>query len=128
MTLLDTCTLLWLAADPSKLSDAAKEVLSKEDEPLFVSAISAFEIGLKHRKGRLSLPMEPDVWYERALAFHGLGEIHLSGKIAARSTMLPELHSDPCDRIIVATAQLLDLTILTPDDLIKAYPDIDVIW
>lgn len=128
MVLLDTCTLLWLAADPSKLSDTAKEVLSKEDEPLFVSAITAFEIGLKHRKGRLSLPMEPDVWYEQALAFHGLGEIQVSGKIAARSTMLPELHADPCDRIIVATAQLQDLTVLTPDNLIKAYPDIDVIW
>ena len=128
MILLDTCTLLWLVADPSKLSDPAKEVLSKEDEPLFISAITAFEIGLKHRKGRLSLPMEADVWYERALAFHGLGEIQVSGKIAARSTMLPELHADPCDRIIVATAQLQNLTILTPDDLIKAYPDTKVVW
>ena len=128
MTLLDTCTLLWLVADPSKLSDAAKEVLSKEDELLFVSAITAFEIGLKHRKGRLSLPMEPDDWYQQVLSFHGLGEIQVSGKIAARSTMLPALHADPCDRIIVATAQLQDLTVLTPDDLIKAYPDIDVIW
>ena len=128
MILLDTCTLLWLVADPSKLSDPAREVLSKEDEPLFVSAITAFEIGLKHRKGRLSLPMEPDVWYERALAFHGLGEIQVSGKIAARSTMLPELHSDPCDRIIVATAQLQDLAILTPDDHIKAYPGTKVVW
>jgi PIN domain nuclease of toxin-antitoxin system len=128
MVLLDTCTLLWLVADPSKLSDRSKELLSKEDEPLFVSAITAFEIGLKHRKGRLSLPMEADVWYEQALAFHGVGEIQVSGQIAARSTMLPDLHSDPCDRIIVATAQLQDLTVLTPDDHIKAYPDIKVVW
>jgi PIN domain nuclease of toxin-antitoxin system len=128
MVLLDTCTLLWLVADPSKLSDRSKEVLSKEDEPLFVSAITAFEIGLKHRKGRLSLPMKADVWYEQALSFHGVGEIQVSGRIAARSTMLPDLHSDPCDRIIVATAQLQDLTVLTPDDYIKAYPDTRVVW
>ncbi len=72
--------------------------------------------------------MEPDVWCEEALAFHGLGEIQVSGTIASRSTMLPALHADPCDRIIVATAQLQDLTILTPDELIMAYPGIKVVW
>jgi PIN domain nuclease of toxin-antitoxin system len=128
MALLDTCTLLWLVADQSKLSDQARTILSKKDEPLYISAISAFEIGIKHRRGALSLPMEPDVWYEEALGFHGVSEIPVSGTIAARSTMLPALHSDPCDRIIIATAQLHNLTILTPDQHIREYSDTSTAW
>ena len=127
MVLLDTCTLLWLAADHSKLSQAALEALATADT-IFVSAISAFEIGIKSRKGALSLAMEPEIWYQTALDFHGLREIGVSGQIVARSTSLQPLHADPCDRIIVATAQIHRLTILTPDPLIKAYPQTDVLW
>jgi PIN domain nuclease of toxin-antitoxin system len=126
--LLDTCVLLWLAADPSRLSKLALDQLSEHRGRLFVSAISAFEIGIKHRKGKLELPMPPDDWYEEALEFHGLAEIPVSGRIASRSTLLPSLHSDPCDRILVATAQQHGVAILTPDPLIQAYPEIRWLW
>lgn len=94
----------------------------------FVSSISAFEVGVKHRRKALVLPMRPDLWFAKALEFHGLLDIAVDGEIAARSTMLPPLHADPCDRIIVATAQQRGLTILTPDRLIRAYPGTRVEW
>ena len=128
MLLLDTCTLLWLVADQAQLSDRARRVLSDNRGMLFVSAISAFEIGIKHRKGALTLPVGPEKWYPAALEFHGLQEIAVDGHIALESTALPPLHADPCDRIIVATARLHHLPVLTPDELIKAYPDIQVLW
>lgn len=127
MFLLDTCTLLWLATDHSKLSTASQEAIKTADT-IFVSAISAFEIGIKHRKGKLSLSFEPEQWYKTALDFYALREIQMSGVIAARSTSLPPLNADPCDRIIVATAQIHQLTILTPDPLIRAYPQTDTLW
>lgn len=128
MILLDTCTLLWLVGDQSRLSPRARERLREGAGELFVSAISAFEIGIKQRKGKLSLPLEPEPWFEEAVDFHGLAEIPVSASIAARSTMLPALNSDPCDRILVATAQLLGLTVLTPDQVIRSYPDTLTDW
>jgi PIN domain nuclease of toxin-antitoxin system len=95
---------------------------------LFVSAISAFEIGLKQKKGRLTLPLPAEQFFAVALSTHGLREVPVDGAIAARSTSLPPLHADPADRMIIATAQRDGLTILTPDPLIHAYPDTRVSW
>lgn len=128
MVLLDTCTLLWLAGDQSRLSREATERLQAARGFVYVSAISAFEIGIKHRKRALVLPMDPGAWYPEALEFHGVKELPVSGAVALASTALPALHSDPCDRIIVATAKANDLTILTPDPLIAAYPEARVSW
>ena len=128
MYLLDTCTLIWLASDHAKLSQPALQAIGEEEATLFVSAISAFELGIKHGKGALTLPLEPDSWYAEVLDFHGLHEISVNGRIAARSTMLPRLHSDPCDRILVATAEEHGLRILTPDPLIRAYPRAETLW
>lgn len=128
MLLLDTCTLLWLVAGSRRLSAGAVASIREHRGAIFVSAISAFEVGLKHRKGKLELPVEADLWYREALDFHGLVEIAIDGEIAARSTQLPALHADPCDRFLIATAQLHDLTLLTPDGLIAAYPDVRVAW
>ena len=128
MLLLDTCTLLWLAADRKKLSDRAAELIGSHPGALFLSAISAFEIGVKHRKGGLELPMGAPEWIELALAHHGVTEVAVDCAIAAASTELPALHADPCDRIIVATALLRNLTILSPDPLLGQYPDVRTAW
>lgn len=128
MILLDTCSLLWLVAEQKQLSPFARDTISRHAGRLFVSAISAFEIGLKHAKGRLSLPVAAEEWFTQALDFHGLREIPVSGRIAARSTSLPPLHADPCDRLIVATAQIHSLAILTPDPLIRNYPSTLTNW
>lgn len=128
MLLLDTCTLLWLAADRKSLSREAKRLLRLQPDRLFVCAISAFEIGVKSRKRALLLPLPAEEWYLRALSFHGLRELPVDGRVAARSTSLPPLHGDPCDRMIVAASQMHELTILTPDERIRAYPDTRTAW
>lgn len=128
MIVLDTCSLLWLASDQTKLSDLAREQISENRDGLFVSAISALEIGIKQGKGKLELPLPPEEWFHEALDFHGLIEIPVSGRIAIRSTQLPKLHADPCDRMIIATAQLHKMLVLTPDAQIHDYPDTEVVW
>lgn len=128
MVLLDTCTLLWLAADQSRLSSRARDLIADHADALFLSSISAFEIASKHRKGALVLPLAPVVWFKRALQHHGINEIPVSGELCTRSVDLPQLHNDPCDRIIIATAQAEGLSILTPDPMIRAYPGVQVYW
>lgn len=128
MFLLDTCALLWLASGDRALSKAAREAIGSPNAPLYVSAISAFEIGVKERRGALKLPLAADRWYAQALAHHGVEEIAVDGSIALRSTRLPPPHADPCDRIIVATALRDHLTVLTPDELIRRYPGVTTLW
>jgi PIN domain nuclease of toxin-antitoxin system len=128
MILLDTAVLLWLAMDPERLSDAARRALDAPAERVWVSAISGFEVGQKHARGKLELPMSPEVWVSRALAAHALEEIPISLAIALRATALPRLHDDPFDRLLIATAQTNRLTLLTPDRKIMQYPDLETLW
>jgi PIN domain nuclease of toxin-antitoxin system len=127
MHLLDTCTLLWLIDDQESLSAEASEAISGSTE-LFLSSISGFEIAVKHHLGKLRLSHSPQQWVRRAMDSAGITEIPVNTEIAILSTELPPLHRDPCDRMIIATAQVHRLKILTPDRLIRAYPGIEVRW
>ena len=128
MILLDTCTLLWLAADQKKLSPKAKKEIEKNANALFISSISAFEIAVKSRSGKLTLQLSALKWFTRAIDFHGIKEIPVTSDIAIASVELPLLHNDPCDRIIIATAQINNMHILTCDQLITQYKQAEVIW
>ncbi len=126
--LLDTCTLIWLAQDRSRLSEQAMKALSPQSEPPLVSAISAFEIGLKWRKGTLQLPIEPAAWFEQTMRAYQLRDESLTWEDAVQSALLPSHHNDPVDRMIIAAALRLRATIITPDALIARYSEIETIW
>ena len=128
MILLDTCSLLWLASDQDNLSIKAKKEIEKNSQALFVSAISAFEIAIKYRNKKLELPLPPLDWFSAAIDFHGIREISITSTIAVTAVVLPPLHNDPCDRIIIATAQLNAMKIITCDPLISRYKQANVIW
>ncbi len=118
--LLDTCALIWLAMGGGQLSAKAKKAI-EEATAVYVSSISAFEIAYASARGRLELPCDPERWYYDVLDKHSLTEVLLSGKIAIASTKLPMVHKDPCDRFIIATAQLEDLPIVTADRKFRKY-------
>jgi PIN domain nuclease of toxin-antitoxin system len=86
-----------------------------------VSSISAFEIALSHKKGKLELPCDPDKWYHGVLTHHDIIEIKLNRKIALTSTKLTDHHKDPCDRFIIATAILNHFPIITKGNLFERY-------
>lgn len=128
MILLDTCTLLWLAADQSQLSDKAIDAISKSNGLIYVSSISAFEIAIKVKKKKLQLKGKASTWFDLALNLHGITEISTSAEIFLEAVNLPEHHHDPADRIIIATAKLNNLTLITPDQHIKRYRSIKTVW
>ncbi len=128
MILLDTCALLWLAIEPARLSDAARKAIAEAGEHAHVSAVSAWEIAWKHIHGRLRLHLDPSVWFPLALENHALRELPITGAIALRMAALPDIHRDPADRFLIATAQENRLTLLTPDPLIRQYPDLATRW
>ena len=128
MLLLDTCTFVWLISDQGRLSSAAMQGIRTNPASLYLSSISAFEIGLSVGKGKLRLPQPPEVWIQMALRLHGIRELPVTWQIAIRATQLPRLHNDPFDRIIVATAQHHGMPLVTPDHLIRAYSGTTVMW
>lgn len=125
--ILDTCVLLWMAGDPKRLSDAARNALSKENK-LYVSAISAFEVAIKHKKKKLELPLEPWTWFQKVTDYFNIQEIPISAQIAALAPDVDVSHADPCDRIIISTATTKKLAVVSSDKLIRKCPQIDVVW
>lgn len=128
--LLDTCALLWFAVESQRghLSLVASESLLEPQHELHVSAISAFEIALKVSKGRLDLPLPPDVWFPRALERYQIREVPITSAIALHAPTLGLTQADPADRIVVSTAILLDMAVITADKLILGFAGVRSIW
>jgi PIN domain nuclease of toxin-antitoxin system len=118
--LLDTCALLWLAHDQTKLSPEALRKIDKSPV-LFVSAISGFEVGLKYRASKLSLPVPPREWFEGVLRHHDISILDLDMEICLKASGLPPIHRDPCDRFIIATALVKGIPVMTADTRFKQY-------
>lgn len=120
--LLDTCTLLWLAAEPKKISNAARRAIDDERNALLVSDVTALEITLKWSAKKLVLPTPPRLWIESQLALWAIASVALRRDDVYRAAELAEHHRDPFDRLLVAQALARNLTVVTPDAAIAAYP------
>lgn len=118
--LLDTCGLLWLAHEQDKLTEETLRQIN-ESPVVSVSAISSFEIGLKHKSGKLVLPVPPRDWFKQIVKHHGISIIDIDADICLKSTELPDIHRDPCDRFIIATALVRRLPVVTADRRFQEY-------
>jgi len=118
--ILDTCALLWVAQGGGPLSAVALQRIDAAPV-VYVSAISGFEIGIKVQKGKLHLPVPSADWFAAVLAHHQIEVLALDLDICLRSTALPPIHSDPCDRMIIAAAQVYHWPVVTTDPLFARY-------
>ncbi len=121
MILLDTHVLLWQERGDRRLGLQARRTLERalQAGDAAISAISFWEIGMLIRKGRLDFRLDLDAWHQDLLD-QGLVEIAVDGRTAARAGLLPNMHGDPADRIIVATALVGGHQLVTADRLILA--------
>jgi len=120
--LLDTCTFLWIAAEPERLSARARDAFADPGNEVFLSAVSAWEISLKHDLGRLPLPARPERYVPDLRRRHAVEELPLDETAALGGHRLPHLHRDPFDRMLVAQTMAEGLVLLTPDPDIARYP------
>ena len=122
--LLDTHAAVWFCEN-IPLSRAATEAIDaapREGTPVFVSPITAFEIGQLASRGRIDLSVTPQRWFRGLLAVSGVQLAELSPDLLIASSFLPgEPPRDPMDRILIATARELAATLVTRDRLILAY-------
>ena len=118
--LLDTNALLWLVSAPEKISDSARQLLGDPDTEIVVSAVSAWEIAIKTRLGRLDGEPLLSAWSD-IIADMTATDLAIDTGDAILAGRLPWEHKDPFDRILVAQAARRNLTLATSDaDILRA--------
>lgn len=124
--LLDTCAILFIAQKTENLSAATLERI-EEASPgeVSVSAISVAELACLQEGGKISLKPHWRRWWETLLSRTGWSCLPITGETLAEAYSLPApIHRDPADRILIATARVERLTIVTADARILAYPHV----
>jgi len=120
---LDTHALLWMDRDDPALGAASRRLI--EDAwragQVAVSAISYWETAMLVQRGRIVLPLPATEWRSELLQA-GLREIVLDGRIGILASHLENLHRDPADRFIIATALQNQATLVTADENVLAWP------
>jgi PIN domain nuclease of toxin-antitoxin system len=115
--LLDTVTLLWWLDGDSKLGPKARAAIADPGNEVFVSAASTWEISVKRASGKLEAPFE----FATALERNYFIELPIEVTHSLAAGALPAHHKDPFDRMLVAQAQLENLTLVTNDPQIATY-------
>lgn len=119
--LLDTHVFLWLQTEPDRLGQHLR-LMEDPRNDLLVSAASSWEIAIKYQLGKLPLPEEPARYVPHRMRAIGARGVAVEHSHALAVADLPPLHRDPFDRLLVAQATLLDLTLVTTDPAVAAYP------
>jgi PIN domain nuclease of toxin-antitoxin system len=125
--LLDTHTVLWIVIKPEKLSSQAKALLLNEENTLYISIVSTWEIAIKISLGKLS-----DLKDGVGIIFSKISEMPITllpimPRHVKKVETLPFIHRDPFDRLLIATAKADGLTIMTADENIHKY-DVSFVW
>ena len=118
---------MWIAAEPERLSDGAREAYQDPGNDVYLSSVSAWEIALKNALGKLPLPHPPDVYIPDIRRRHAIEPLLLDEDASLHLAKLPDLHKDPFDRMLVCQAMVEGMTILTPDLDIRRYP-VRTLW
>ncbi len=119
--LLDTHLLLWAASDPRRLTPESQALLGNPATKLIFSTASIWEVVIKNALGRSDFRVEPRQLRD-GLVQNGYSELAIRSKHALAVGLLPPIHNDPFDRILIAQAQVENLTLLTTDNKVIRYP------
>jgi PIN domain nuclease of toxin-antitoxin system len=124
--LLDTCALLWIVNEPERLSKPAAAIWrTRRNTLVAVSVISYWEIAIKERKHGIE-----DVarwWEQRMMPYIDMEPIPVREKHITEMALLPHLHRDPFDRMLIAQARVENMLLVTADKQIREY-DVRTVW
>ncbi len=118
--LLDSHLLVWLAAATTKLPPAARVFIEDNENTLFFSSASVWELMVKYSLGKNDIPVHPRVLH-RALLDNGFAELPITSEHAFTVESLASIHKDPFDRILIAQSMTEGMLLLTSDETIARY-------
>ena len=119
--LLDTHALIWWMSSSPQLAAPAKAAIENGGGSVFASAVSAYEIALKHTAGKLDIAANLLLAYEADLSAVGLRELPITSQHALAAGQLDLLHRDPFDRLLIAQAKLEGLTLISNERLFDRF-------
>jgi PIN domain nuclease of toxin-antitoxin system len=119
--LLDTHLLLWAATQPGRLPPKARKLIDHPGHDLIFSAASFWEIAIKNGLARADFEVDARL-LRRGLLDNGYSELPVTSDHALAVNLLPPIHRDPFDRILVAQAMVEGIMLLTSDPLVAKYP------
>lgn len=125
--LLDTHTFLWWDKQRSNLSHTALSILQNKANTLYLSVASVWEMQIKHQLGKLNISPSIDVLVSQQQQHNDLQVISIEIRYIMALYRLPMAHRDPFDRLLIATALVENMTILTADAVFNSYP-VAVVW
>ncbi len=131
MILMDTCTIIWDALEPAKLSEAALNAINRADEhnALIIADISLWEIAMLIKKGRIEIETTAANFINLYLQSRNIVVRTISPEIAELSVNLgAEINSDPADRIIAATSIIHNAQLVTADQNLRNSNLLDTLW
>jgi PIN domain nuclease of toxin-antitoxin system len=124
MIVLDThIWLWWVNGNTAALGEKRKEMVDAADEAV-VSAISCFEVAWLEAHGRIELLCDRTSWFEKALQGSGITLLPITPEIAGRAVDLPEHHTDPQDRLIIASALIHEAQLMSSDRKFPLYKEL----
>jgi PIN domain nuclease of toxin-antitoxin system len=115
--LLDTHALIWAANEPEKLPDAVRSAIEDPENNIWVSAVSAIEVAIKFRIGKLEGAYELAERFETVIAGFGFDQLPISVAHASLAGLLPFDHRDPFDRILIAQSQIEQYALVSNEKL-----------
>ena len=131
MIVLDTHAWIWFVNDPRQLSIPARQAIegAMSKRSIYISSISTWEVALLAASGRIVLTIDVQDWIAKSEALPFFNFVPVDNAIFLRSVFLPgPLHADPADRVIIATAIMKGIPIVTKDEKIRNYSKVRSIW
>jgi len=128
--LFDTHIWWWVINEPERLSRGAYELISETpNDQRAIASISIWEFAMMVTRGRIRLRISPAEWLDHATYRTMITVLNLTPGIALDACNLPgKFHRDPADRIIVATARIHQMKLITKDQKIIDYPNVETVW
>jgi PIN domain nuclease of toxin-antitoxin system len=121
--------MIWAVSDPDALPEVVREALTARDTGVGVSVISCAELACLQDRKRIAINEHWKTWFNRCIEINRWRVWDINLRVIQEAYSLPDsFHPDPADRVLVATARLHDLTLVTADARIRNYPHVLSLW
>lgn len=122
--LIDTHIFLWLINNDKRLTSKLRQAIRDPNNEKFLSVVSIWECVIKYQIGKLEFPVSPEMYLPMQRKKHSIKTLAVDENSITQLINLPLLHQDPFDCLIISQALQQDLTIMTEDKAMIAYPKI----